>query len=298
MLLNFLVIGAEKCGTTWVHQALRAHPEIYLPATKEIHFFNRLDSNLREVDGFRRGLDWYERFFRDWKGETRVGEVTPLYICDDLAPWRIAETLPDVRIVCILRHPVDRAYSHYWMARLKGHEARSFAELAQARDVRFIDRGLYGRQLTRVFDLFGRDHVAVLIFEEMMAAPDAGLRGLADWLGVSPHGFPDSASLVEENRSARFAFPALLRQGPQIARLMQGHPWGFRIQAGLKKSGLTDWIKRRNRVSWQYPELGASSWLELANYYHADLGLLEDLLGRTVASWRKLEETRCRDAQA
>lgn len=288
MLPNFLVIGAEKCGTTWLHAVLRAHPEIFVPPTKEIHYFNRLDSNLRERDSFRRGLNWYERFFADWSGERHVGEVTPLYMCDPVAPQRIAETLPDVRLVCLLRHPVDRAYAHYWMARAKGHESRSFDEVVAARDPRFIERGFYARQLSGIIDRFGRGRVAILVFEETVDDPGGVLGGLGSWLGASAEGFAASAAGAE-NTAARYPAPALTRWVPAVARAMQRHPLTFRLQASLKASGLPDWIKKRNRRAWQYPALDRAVWLDLADYYRADMELLEELLGRPVDRWRRLE---------
>src|SRR4051812_23905676 len=118
-LPNFLVIGVEKGGTTWLHAQLKKHPQIFLPDTKEIHFFNKYSSNLIERDYFKLGIGWYLDFFKPYNGQRAIGEVTPMYICDSEAPLRIQKTLLSVRLIAILRNPVDRAYSHYWMAKNK-----------------------------------------------------------------------------------------------------------------------------------------------------------------------------------
>src|SRR5690348_11928752 len=96
VLPNFLVIGVEKGGTTWLHTQLKKHPEIFLPNTKEVHFFNKYNSNFVAHDYFKFGLDWYREFFKDYEGQQAIGEVTPMYICDAEAPLRIKQTLPDV----------------------------------------------------------------------------------------------------------------------------------------------------------------------------------------------------------
>jgi len=118
-LPNFLVIGVEKGGTTWLHAQLKKHPEIFLPQSKEIHFFNKYNSNLIKHDYFQLGINWYADFFKQYKGQKVIGEVTPMYICDPEAPLRIQQTLPNVKLIAILRDPVRRAYSHYWMAKQK-----------------------------------------------------------------------------------------------------------------------------------------------------------------------------------
>ena len=108
---DFLIIGAEKAGTTWLHDVLRAHPDLFLPDTKELHFFNRFDSNGREIDTYaRRGLDWYQRHFEAAERGKPAGEATPLYLCDPAAPRRIRRTLPEARFIVLLRDPVSRTW--------------------------------------------------------------------------------------------------------------------------------------------------------------------------------------------
>ena len=105
MLPNFLICGASKSGTTTLQEVLCTHPDIFMPKKKrangrEIHFFNN-DKN------FAKGIEWYEKQFEGWNGEKAIGEKTPSYLCTPCVPERIHRFLPDVKLIFILRHPVD-----------------------------------------------------------------------------------------------------------------------------------------------------------------------------------------------
>lgn len=112
-LRNFLIVGAMRCGTTFLAHCLGAHPDIYIPRAKEIHYFDV---------HFEKGPEWYKRKFSGAKKEHAVGEATQSYMYLDYVPPRIASLLPDARLIAILRNPVDRAYSHYWFHRALGVE--------------------------------------------------------------------------------------------------------------------------------------------------------------------------------
>lgn len=102
-MLNFLGIGAQKCGTTWLFELLSLHPQVRFPAGKEVHFW----------DGQReRGVDWYEGLFEGQPPSVAVGEITPAYAI--LAPPIIAEVaraFPALRLIYLIRNPIDRAWS-------------------------------------------------------------------------------------------------------------------------------------------------------------------------------------------
>jgi len=174
-----------EAGTTWFHDRLRRHPEVYMPAVKELHYFNREGSNAeRSGNGETKDLKWHASHFREAGQEEAVGEVTPMYLCDEAAPSRIHDRLPDVKLIACLRYPVDRAYSHYWMARGKGHTSISFEEVVQSREARFIERGRYARQIERYLDYFERDQILILIHEEVFDAPSESLNAICSFLGI------------------------------------------------------------------------------------------------------------------
>jgi hypothetical protein len=286
VLPSFLIIGAEKAGTTWLHDVLRAHPGVFLPDVKEVHCFNRFDSNGREIDNFnRRGLDWYERQFASAEPGMPAGEATPMYLCDPEAPARIRQTLPDARFIVILRDPVSRAWSHYRMARAKRHIDADLDTLIDTADARFLGRGLYGQQLARWFDLFPRDRFLVLFFEEVMAHPQPALERIADWLGVEAGPFLRARPEESRNAASGYRSPALYNSSVRAARALRNFPLTRGLAASLKASGLYDAIKRANRGA--PPELTMTDAQRdaLTRYYRDDVKGLARLLGLPSLPW-------------
>jgi len=132
-LPDFIVAGVQKGGTTFLYQEMLRHPEIKGSLTKEVHFF---DAN------FGRGVDWYSGMFPRSSPRSKVirGEASPAYIFHPDGVRRIAETLPDVRLIVVLRDPVQRALSHYKHERRLGFEtAATFEEALELEDSRVAD---------------------------------------------------------------------------------------------------------------------------------------------------------------
>ena len=107
VLPNFVIIGAQKSGTTSLSYYLQEHPEIYV-YPKEIHFFDDRDGT------YEHGLEFYSGFFAESQGAKAIGECTPCYIYAEQPPERMYEAIPNAKLILIARNPVDRAYSNYW----------------------------------------------------------------------------------------------------------------------------------------------------------------------------------------
>ena len=101
---TFLVVGAQKAGTTSLYNTIKKHPNVGRANTKEVHFFDRF---------YSRGMEWYEQQFRLKPEHSKVGEATPVYMYDAELRARIAADLKDIKILVIVRDPVARAYSHF-----------------------------------------------------------------------------------------------------------------------------------------------------------------------------------------
>ena len=113
--VDFIGIGAERSGTTWVSNCLNDHPEICFSKQKEIFFFNKLDRHFLKLENLRykRGINWYKGFFNHCAPGAIKGEFTPTYLFCPYAPRRIKSYFPNVKIVVCLRDPVERAFSQY-----------------------------------------------------------------------------------------------------------------------------------------------------------------------------------------
>jgi hypothetical protein len=194
--LNFMIVGAQKSGTSALDVYLRFHPEIGLPVHKELHFFNdprlfRLPARLREVH--------YHRFFPDFgQPDKLLGEATPNYMVEPLFMDRIHAYNPGLKLIVILRDPVSRAYSHWNMQRERGLEHRSFEQVVQMNlleirqqlvpDPRFnyLQRGEYAIQLEYIYKLFPREQVLVLFQRDLLISPLDIMNQITQFLGVSP----------------------------------------------------------------------------------------------------------------
>jgi hypothetical protein len=182
-LPEFIVAGAPKCGTTWLHQCLTEHPDIFLPtATKEIFFFDRY---------WDRGTEWYAEYFRGAPRKMVCGEISPTYLSAAEAPRRIRQLLPNSRIVFLLRNPIARAISNYHHLVSKG-ETRLPFEGAINQHPGIVTDGYYDRHITRYAEQFGDDVLLTLILEQLHSPDDRGLAPLFRFLGVAEEFIPPS----------------------------------------------------------------------------------------------------------
>jgi len=201
-LPDFIIGGAPRSGTTWLYQALDRHPAVYMakPSKPEPKFF--LVDEL-----YAKGLEHYGRtWFGAATGGRVAGEKSTDYLESPAAAERIARDLPDVRLVFILREPVERAHSNYLWTRMNGLEHESFATALRLEDERertlpprlrfarpysYFSRGLYAELLRHYFDRFRRDQILVLKFDDIVAEPASLLSRVHRFIGVAER--PDDA---------------------------------------------------------------------------------------------------------
>ncbi|MDY7109710.1 MAG: sulfotransferase [Planctomycetota bacterium] len=202
-LPDFLIVGAARCGTTWLYECLRRHPQVYLPPEKrpEPHFF------LKNAE-YERGLRYYsDRYFVGVGRDRIAGEASTSYLYHPSVAPRIAEHLPGVRLIAILRNPVDRAFSNYIVSSRNGFEPLGFSEAIRVEPERlahpqstfereicpfaYIDRGRYSAQLARYLELFPGDRLHVALFDDLVAAPGETLRAAQAFLDVDPNVVPE-----------------------------------------------------------------------------------------------------------
>jgi hypothetical protein len=193
--VHFLICGTQKGGTTALHEYLKGHPDICMSAAKELHFFDN-----EEI--FQKGPPDYSEYhaaFSHRKPHQRIGESTPIYMYWDPAPKRIKEYNPQLKLIVLLRNPIERAYAHWNMERARGADKLSFWDAIQNEPQRiqkrltpehrvysYVDRGFYLSQLERLWAHFPRSRVLVLKHEDLRDHPQTTLRAVTEFLGVSP----------------------------------------------------------------------------------------------------------------
>jgi sulfotransferase family protein len=204
-LPDFLVIGGKKCGTTFLYHLLGRHPHVELAASKELHYFDALHE--------QEDTEWYRRCFPTpkWKDghRTKTGEATP-YMANRRVPERVARVVPQVRLIALLRNPVDRAYSDYQQVVSKGREPRSFEEAiglegANSLDYgsEYLSRSVYVDQLLRWSEFFSKEQMLVLKSEDFFEDPVEILNQVLDFLDL-PEWEPEAPVIqAPESRNKR-----------------------------------------------------------------------------------------------
>jgi hypothetical protein len=203
-LPEFIVIGAQKCGTTSLHHYLSQHPQLIPAYKKGVHFFDGgRDPN---IDTFTKGQAWYRTHFPSTRSITalqKTFEISTEYIFNPLAPKRIADLIPEVKLVAILRNPTERSISHYFHEKRKGRETLPLWEALQIEDKRLqpsIDRqdyksaifmnhsykkrSLYYEQIRRYLDHFQRENLLIVNSEMFFTEPAKTLRRVYEFVGV------------------------------------------------------------------------------------------------------------------
>jgi hypothetical protein len=188
-LPNFLIVGAPKAGTTSLYDYLRPHPEIFMPQIKATRFFCYRGQDNPYYYPVRT-LSEYEALFDGVTTETAIGESTALYFDIDGTAERIHEVIPEVRIVVVIREPVQRAFSIYHMQQrdTAQHDGKGFLE---ALEHNYSLRKLYHEQLKPYYALFGRERIKVLMFEDLAENTLATVQDLFGFLGVGTDFVPD-----------------------------------------------------------------------------------------------------------
>jgi len=192
--LDFVLAGAQKSGTTALHYFLSRHSDITMGDQQEIHFF---DNDAMFVSGTD-----YEQLHKHYpllSASTIAGDCTPSYMYYEPAAERIWKYNPKIKLLILLRNPVERAFAHWNMQRFRGREPLDFFDAVReeqtriggappidARRFAYVDRGFYGRQLKRVFKFFPLDQVKVVKFEQFRNNQRETLAGIFSFLGCKP----------------------------------------------------------------------------------------------------------------
>lgn len=290
-LPNFLIVGAGKSGTTSLYHYLRQHPDICMASKKEPKFF-------MDWRGSVKTLSDYEALFSGCARRKALGEATVNYLYDKEAPLRIRETLPDVKIIIILRNPSEMIFAMWrHMSRLgKRGEWLSFRDAVEAEPKRmsdpnfrdrhkdcyhgnfyYFDHGLYYNQVKRYMDGFGRDNVRVYIFEDFKKDPLSTCRDIFNFLGVDEKFEP---AIKSHNVGVEVRHRGL-------AKLVNSPP-GYLVKLGrVLPSGLAEAVKKRvnslNRK--QPPRLDDNTKRELLEKFRPDIDRLSGLIGRDLSFW-------------
>jgi hypothetical protein len=285
---NFLIIGAMKSGTTALYYYLEQHPEIYMSPVKEPNFFSSQEQE-NAADTVTH-IGTYQHLFRGVSGEKAIGEASHSYLYEPRAAAEIRRYVPEVKLIAILRNPIDRAYSHFLHMVRSGTEplddfAQALREEAGIHNERifqdYIGRGLYYDQLRRYFGTFPREQVRVYLYEDLSGAPISTVQDAFRFLKVDDSFVPDVS--LRRNVSGHPRYKTL-------DRLLRSQSWikhvaKIYLPARLRWrfSRAFDDLKTRNLI--EPPPVQSEVRRQLIRVYREDILNVQELIHRDLSGW-------------
>ena len=288
-LPDFIVVGAAKAGTTALYWYLADHPQVFMSRVKETNYFaygldegGHLLYGDPELHHFPiRTVDAYERSFEGAGDARAVGEASPIYLECPQSAGRIRETIPDARIICGLREPVDHAYSDYLMyLRSRGRRldpAELTPSAAWARpNSHWMQISRYHEALRRYFDVFPPERIFVFLFDDLKADQAGLVRDIYRFLGADDGFVPDFGTPHNVG-----GMPASML----LERVFTNDPLRRAVDPWIPKRA-ADWARRtRTRNLRRAPPLPNELAKELRERFRDDIGKTAELIGRDLSLW-------------
>jgi hypothetical protein len=282
-LPTFLIAGAVKGGTTSLNYYLKQHSEIFISPLKEPRYFayDPAETARRGENDLAFPIKTWEAYTELFAGvttEKAIGEASPHYMITPFAARRISETIPDVKLIFSLRHPVRRAYSVYLHQVRLGNEQRPVHE-AFSEDEHRVRNGRYYSLLVPWFDLFDNSQIKVILLEELIQDPLRLLNELYRFLEVREGFVPD---LTIRNKGGALKNRRLGR----LLEKIKAHPLQQRLNPYLSARLRSMAITIKNNNLTEALPLPEEVEKRLGDYYREDITQLERLLEKDLSCWK------------
>ncbi len=279
ILPNFIIVGAPRSGTSSLHTWLKQHPDIFMSEPKEPHYFVK-----------RRGIETWDEYvalFAAAGGKKAIGEASVSYLASPESAQWIIDSLGRVKIVAFLREPAERVFSGYSSMLTRGKEtARTFEE-ALARETKwstargydvnlprgYYASGFYADNVQRFIDVFGREHVYVMLFDEFMKDRAAGYHALCTFLGVDDTFTPE---FIRENTTY---LPRSVKLQHALKSLRDN------VSAAPVEMFTRFAMHWNTRLGRNKPKLAPELRATLREFYRSDVEKLAGILGRDMSNW-------------
>ena len=271
-LPDFIAVGPQRTGTTWLHQALAGH--VGLPTIKETDFFS---------NHFAKGLGWYLAYFADCPVERPMGEVDPNYFGDVQARERIAATVPRCKIVVSLRDPTERAWSSYRTMRRDEWARYGFEETVMRNEI-IRESSRYAFHLAAWQRLFGSERVLVMLYEDLEANPQAYLDRICAFIEAPAIKISDTPGADARVNAVTHAprSPRIARNARNARDWMREHRW-HRTLGLLETMGVWRWAFSGGE---EFGQMDAAIEERLRTHFRPEVEALERLIGRDLARWK------------
>ena len=274
MLPNFLICGASKSGSEWLQRCLAEHPEVFI-SFKAANFFDLFHD---------KGQKWYESCFSEWSGEKAVGEKSTTYIISPKVPERIHKCIPSVKLLFVLREPVERAYSHYKM-QLRASDVSGRIEQVLMPGQALVEEGRYFLQISRFLEYFNPSQIKVLLYDDLQYDKKLFLNEIFSFLQISTDFEPSLTSKKFHVTKSRPRWPYLFNSLVKLTqKLSQSSRIGSSFIEFIRRKGWVNLFHTINRGP-SFPQMTMNHKKMLSQYYHDDTLALSEWLGRDLSGW-------------
>jgi hypothetical protein len=279
MRLDFVGVGPQRAGTSWLHQNFMHHPEVCLPQApvKETFYFD---------ERHHYGLSWYKKYFPADSDQFMgsVGEFGPSYFDVSEASHRIYQLNPECKILINLRNPVDRAYSVFLHYLKHGLVPPDFTKAIE-QEPRLLSCGHYKVHVQRWIDVFGADNIHYVVLDDIKQQPLPTLNKICRFLGIGE--FPAHEAIREPvNMASLYKNSQLHGVKHAISRFARKHHQFGMLMLGRKIMNFLPSRILAQVPDENYPKLSTEQRQFLYNLYHEDIVFVERLLQRSFTSWR------------
>lgn len=271
--VDFIFVGAAKCGSTWFYDVLKDHPSIHVPTAKDIYFFDKF---------FQKGFEWYEKVIGTPSDFTdKTGEVSHDYLFSHEALIRIKEYNPNVKIMICIREPMERAYSAFRFMQRNGTTTDDFPTTLK-NNQNIIERGQYTKYIQDCYHIFGKQNVKVFVFDDLSQKSIEVVEELYDFIGVDKeHIFEkhDKKSLPASNPRNK-ALSLAVKKLAILTRNL-GHP---NIVGKIKRSFISKLLYKEVKYDW-YEEVSKKDKKWLSECFKSDVIKLQKVVDHDLSKW-------------
>jgi Sulfotransferase domain len=274
---DFIIIGAQKAGTSSVFRYLEQHPQVFASRLKEPRFFSHLAKVeagvAREHEEAVKTLESYRGLFSGSDG-LLTGEASVAYLEIPGTASVIKRHAPRVKLIVLLRNPADRSYSQYLMQSREGRNRDSFEETVAKGGC--LRGGFYHRNLLPFYRLFDKSQIGVFLYDDLVRDPSALIRGIYRYLDIDPEFVPDLRARHNQGGQPRNRLSAKLVSLRGLNQLLKRFAPQWLVLAGME-------VKRLSYTTKPMPETARRRLIDI---YRDDTTALEGLIGRDLSGWR------------
>ncbi len=289
---NFFIVGAPKAGTTSMHNYLNQHPEIFMSEVKEPHYFT--DPNwLKQHPTLIRDKKKYLSLFENVKNEKIIGESSAGYLADPKAAQSIHEKSANAHILICIRDPVERMFSHFLMNIRKNWDRSLHDEIQQTLEIankkkrihHLLNHSLYSEKVQRYLDIFGKNKVKIIIFEEFIKNPNEILKEIFEFLGLDESKLDIKLAIYNKYENLGHLQP----RGTSSETLLKNKvitKIGTKIlPESIKKSLKQKLLEKK----YEKPIMDPQDIIDLKNYFNEDVQKLQKILGKKLP-WKNFQD--------